>query len=244
MPKDTSGRTERPSEFGRRADRWPLVAAHVGLSVAVSVFAGKGAVNVATVAVLAMTVWLWLLPRGAAVPSLAHGPLFVAVYSLVEGIEGRGGSVMNAGIASFILGGLTIWWTASTSRPWTFVAAVLLAGLAFLSARTGGAGTMVPWFAGWLPSAWVGPVVIGVRKMVHATFYPALAYSVLRAEPSTGRGRAFLFVAIFAVFDEVRQSAIPGRTGSAWDVLLDLVAAGVLLFLLGRVRVISNLRAG
>jgi VanZ family protein len=71
------------------------------------------------------------------------------------------------------------------------------------------------------------------RKSVHFGFYGFFAVMAFRTARLGGAPKpviaALAFVMMHSVFDEVRQWSVPNRTGSAWDVLLDLL--GVLAFL-------------
>lgn len=175
------------------------------------------------------------------------GPLlFVGVYALTEAREGRTRASDSLFALVLVLATLTTWGIirriyAAQEEPrerrlvWGSVFLVpLLVLLASYSGASGGVGGMTPWFS-WLPESVAWTVVVGVRKMIHATYYPLLALSALaaftRVRPDCRANGpwALGFAGIFAVFDEVRQSQVPGRSGSAWDVLLDLVAAAIVL---------------
>jgi VanZ family protein len=88
---------------------------------------------------------------------------------------------------------------------------------------------------GWLASA-VGAELadalnIAIRKLGHVVAYGILGILAWRADR---RLVVALSVAlIVAVTDESRQSMTRLRTGSAWDVLLDVIAAwlGILLLI-------------
>jgi len=101
---------------------------------------------------------------------------------------------------------------------------------------------VVPVSSGWwfLSPEAVERIVIGLRKSAHVLFYGSFAWLTARATvalaPKAPRARvvafAVLFVLAHAVFDETRQAFTPGRTGTPWDVLLDLggmLAATLLL---------------
>ncbi len=212
---------------------------------AVALFAGVRLFGPALLAVLAGTGVGFAFARPAtgerAHPIPFEAPFF-ALFCLSEAAEGRQGSVLRAGIAAglalvaTLLGELLTpgrgRWDPRAMRFWPFATALLLGALALLSARTGGAGTMRPWFAGWLPPNVAEDAVFVLRKIVHSTFYPLLGYAALRAFEARRPGLprpavlpwAFAFTAVFAVFDEVRQAGIPGRGGAARDVFLDLGA--------------------
>lgn len=122
--------------------------------------------------------------------------------------------------------------------------AMVGAGLlvAWFSGRRGGPEPMVEFLSGWwfLSAEAIERIVVTLRKMGHVLFYGSFAWLVARATrvlaPDTSRSRivvyAVLFVLAHAVFDEARQAFTPGRTGSPWDVILDLcgmLAATILL---------------
>jgi len=47
---------------------------------------------------------------------------------------------------------------------------------------------------------------------------------------------SFAIVLLVAGIDELNQSTIPSRGGSAWDVLLDVVGAAITIWLMIRVQ--------
>jgi VanZ family protein len=67
-----------------------------------------------------------------------------------------------------------------------------------------------------------------VRKCAHFTEYAVLALLAVRAFAGSLRLRRFRFVlpvilaGVIASIDEVNQSFLSARSGSAWDVLLDI----------------------
>ncbi len=86
-----------------------------------------------------------------------------------------------------------------------------------------------------------------IRKLAHFTEYGVLAFLASRAFRLSSRTAlrkfwfvwAFLFVALIASFDEYNQSFNSARTGSLYDVLID-VSGG--LFALGVFYFIERLR--
>jgi VanZ family protein len=96
----------------------------------------------------------------------------------------------------------------------------------------------------------VHSIVFAFRKAAHVTEYAILGLLLWRAfrKPNPANPRpwlwsearsALLFVALYATTDEIHQSFVPTRQGSAWDVLLDSLggAFGLLfLWILGRWR--------
>jgi VanZ family protein len=78
-----------------------------------------------------------------------------------------------------------------------------------------------------------------VRKAAHVTEYAALALLAFRAwwlsfEASLARIAALSLALVFGVaaVDEARQSISPARTGTPWDVALDLAGGALALGLL------------
>lgn len=131
----------------------------------------------------------------------------------------------------------------SKSRPvlWPLVLLMLLGWtISYLSSTHGGASPMVDWVMRHFGFArgTAETLIVGVRKAIHFTFYGLVASVALAAATKNGAARnraviaALLTTFVFAGFDELRQSTQPDRTGSPWDVLLDLtggsVAVGVL----------------
>jgi VanZ family protein len=77
---------------------------------------------------------------------------------------------------------------------------------------------------------------IGVRKLGHISEYGLLALLSLRAARGEERGIeakwiaiAMLIVTFTATIDEIRQSFTTERTGSPWDVMLDVCGAWIVL---------------
>jgi VanZ family protein len=124
-----------------------------------------------------------------------------------------------------------------------FAAMLLLACfVARLSGGAGGADPMLTWFQSALglsdEAAYVAVLV--VRKTIHFTFYGLFAWTALRAAwMVAGPPRAAAILALslaltLALFDELRQASSPGRTGSLWDVALDMSGAGAFVGLASR----------
>lgn len=130
--------------------------------------------------------------------------------------------------------------------PWASVglAAVIICSslVAFFSGTRGAPGGSAAWLASFLH---IGPaaadaIVHFARKTVHFVFFGSFAWFGLRAAQAAGASRglaissAFAFALSHACIDEWRQVSAPGRTGSAWDVLLDLSGMVVFVFLATR----------
>ncbi|MBI2907369.1 MAG: VanZ family protein [Chloroflexi bacterium] len=82
-----------------------------------------------------------------------------------------------------------------------------------------------------------------VSKSAHLAEYFILAILLIRSQkrdlaPVSRRGYllSFVIATLFAATDEFHQSLVPGRTASAWDVLVDAVGAGIAIPLAGRSR--------
>lgn len=75
-----------------------------------------------------------------------------------------------------------------------------------------------------------------VRKAAHVTEYAVLALLVARALAGSGSPLwpiwAVLLVSVTALADEINQGYNPQRTGSGWDVVLDISGGllGLVLF--------------
>lgn len=115
--------------------------------------------------------------------------------------------------------------------------------IALFSGDAGGADPMMRMFLnfGLSPGAAEVAVVIS-RKTIHFVFYGLLAAFSYRATVVGGTPRssmltfAVVFPLLHAVFDETRQTFSHGRTGSFWDVLLDLAGMAFFLWAVGAFR--------
>ena len=112
-----------------------------------------------------------------------------------------------------------------------------------------GSGTKVSWFAAICAAVTsVGPVSasvprksvplagsVSIRKFSHVAEYGLLTLLILRAfwigairSVATSLGLTCLLVGTLALADEARQAYSPERTGSGWDVGLDLGGAALI----------------
>jgi VanZ family protein len=81
------------------------------------------------------------------------------------------------------------------------------------------------WFAPGASAQDISTLHILGRKLGHFLI-PALAYLALVLGPlRTRRYTALVLCAVFAVLDETMQAFTPGRTGSIYDVALDISGA-------------------
>ena len=109
---------------------------------------------------------------------------------------------------------------------------------------------IVRWLIPDISDEAVRTTVLVVRKGAHVAEYSVLAMLLWRGLQGTIRKEqagwsrrvawgAWLGAAAFAVSDEFHQFYVPGRQGSAWDVLIDSIGAAVglwALWLIGRWR--------
>lgn len=115
--------------------------------------------------------------------------------------------------------------------------------ISYFSSTHGGASPMVAWVIrtfGWNAQT-AETVIIAARKTTHVCFYGFVAAVALAAMVKNGVPRqsgwiaALIITLTYASFDEIRQSTQPDRTGSAWDVLLDLSGGSMSLLALSAV---------
>lgn len=108
-------------------------------------------------------------------------------------------------------------------------------------------GPIVRFFFPSVPDDDVYRVVTFARKCAHLTEYAVLAVLFWRAvtkpkwlhpEPWNWKIAVWsiIFVALYAATDEIHQSMVPNRQGSALDVLIDTIGATLGILLLWRVR--------
>ena len=120
---------------------------------------------------------------------------------------------------------------------WLFVPILAACILGFVSGGIGGSDHMIRWLVSvthWSPGR-AEAIVHYFRKGIHLSAYGFIALCLFQGAVV---GKATRLVAIlfgllvvlcFACFDEMRQTTAPNRTGSAWDVALDM--SGACLFM-------------
>lgn len=179
--------------------------------------------------------------RAAISITFGSGACALWLVSLEVAGKGKPPSILGAAGVAIIAGALAISQSRTTARQARLAPIWLLIGLgwlvAYFSSSHGGADPMIEWVRHVLHlSAHAAEIlIVAVRKAIHFTFYAIVAVVGLTAAVRNGaRGRrvfvvALLFALLFAVFDEVRQSALPDRGGSGWDVMLDMAGAGIAL---------------
>ena len=195
--------------------------------------------------VLALTLGRVAGAKGRYVPGLL---MFVGAFALAEAREGRGTEhvllvPMLCALALLRIRLSFVPRQEGKEGDWNWLGHLALPFLLILlglySGGSGGAGQMEPWF-GWMSADLAGNAILVLRKTIHALFYGGLALAALdafrrvRPDHRANAPWAFALAAIFSVFDEARQAGVAGRTGQASDVLLDLVAAALVLWLVAR----------
>lgn len=139
------------------------------------------------------------------------------------------------------LPGHVLSWLGRPSFGWLHLGLGMGLAVAFFSGSVGGTGggAWERWLVDTLGvSADAAAVlVIAIRKTVHFLFYGFLGLAFFRAarsERMATRGAIWfglLAAALFAAFDEGRQTVLPDRTGSVLDFGIDLAGAAVLIAL-------------
>lgn len=106
--------------------------------------------------------------------------------------------------------------------------------IAYLSTDKGGPDPMMRFLIDNLGLATESAqsAVVVIRKTLHFTFYGVLAAVSLRVSRTVGL--AVTLTLSLACFDELRQASFGARSGSIWDVALDMAGAAVALWLLSR----------
>ena len=129
----------------------------------------------------------------------------------------------------------------SLSKPeWRLIFFMLLTwAVAYLSGSTGGADHMTSYFNFLhLTVDQLNDLIKAIRKTIHVSFYGGLTWLIAtylwNSMPTLGLKWYFpiAFSFTIAYCDEYRQSMMPNRSGSVWDVLLDMSATFFVLVLL------------
>lgn len=196
---------------------------------------------------IATLAWpLWFFPvelhdRGRFVAAALglYGPIVTCFYVLSYGRD-----VLGTEPAHWLIGGSTVaalgalaelFCIPAARRALPWFTGALVCGL-LISFFSGGRGSGEPWKEflvdqkGWDPER-AEMVVVALRKTIHFTFYGLLSLLTAKGVRSAGAtaGNAFRFAVLWvlfhAAFDEGRQAFLVDRSGSGWDVLLDLVGA-------------------
>ncbi|HVT14338.1 MAG TPA: VanZ family protein [Fimbriimonadaceae bacterium] len=172
---------------------------------------------------------LWFASGGSAIDHKRQALQTASEALLLIPVAVGGIVALSAGLGS-----------RTTPRPAILPAVVLmLLGwiISYFSSAHGGATPMVSWVMRHLHLGQHAAevLVIAVRKTIHFTFYGFVTLMGLVTATRNGSAgkvcavAALLTTLAYASFDELRQSSQPDRTGSAWDVLLDLTGGSVAL---------------
>ena len=98
---------------------------------------------------------------------------------------------------------------------------------------------MIEWFVSDFSRADMYDLLVGIRNAAHVVAYALLSLLIVRAlwigsvrSLVTSLGLTLVMVAAMAFADETRQGDSPVRTGSGWDVALDLGGATSMIVIL------------
>lgn len=148
------------------------------------------------------------------------------------------GSLFALSFLPFLGVGLTSRKTAPVTA-WMIVPILAVCVVGYVSGGIGGADHMQKWLISvfQLPQDQAETIIHWLRKTIHFVAYGSVGYCLFRSAIAgrSSKKRAILFsllmVLCLASFDELRQTTAPNRTGSAWDVTLDMTGATVFAFL-------------
>ena len=178
---------------------------------------------------------LWIVSGADAGPS-RHPEMQLAFENLL-GVMALIGLVISISAISKL---------PAKARPaMTPIVILILTGwlISYFSSAHGGSTPMVDWVMqtfGWNRDESETAILV-VRKSIHFTFYGSIAITAFATPLKNGGAKhigviaALLTTLAYATFDEVRQSTQPDRTGSAWDVLLDMTGGSVALVIVSAV---------
>jgi VanZ family protein len=94
-------------------------------------------------------------------------------------------------------------------------------------------GPFLRWFAPGTTDATIASVQLVVRKCAHLTEYAILAFLLYRAFDFSQRriwraaGITLFIATLYASLDEFHQAHVASRTGSPWDVMIDVIGAAI-----------------
>ena len=161
---------------------------------------------------------------------MASLPVALLLWQTAGGIESRG----TVGLSLFAAFG-AVGFALVRLRPvkgWLLLLSILVWLVAYFSSGHGSGAPMDDWWSRHgLSSAQAEALTLAFRKTVHLAFYGTVGWTGLRAARAAGAAPAeavrtgMLTALAVASFDELRQSGYANRTGSAYDVLLDLAGA-------------------
>lgn len=184
----------------------------------------------------------WLVAgTGFGTSLLALSGLFVG-FALASGANPSGigfgpGPVLLG--AAMVLTGTVLARKVDRDFRWLLASVLAAALLPAFGGSSSGPGGLTAWLQGLgiAPElAW--QITVALRKSIHFGYFGFIA---LTAFWGSGRSKpmwSITWAVLHAAFDENRQASSAGRTGSIWDVLLDLAGAatfvGLALALSGR----------
>lgn len=129
------------------------------------------------------------------------------------------------------------------TAAWLLVLGAMIGTVAYVSSNKGGPEPMLAWLMSHgLTAEQAHAATLAIRKTIHFTAYGSVGWVAFRADEAAGARLGYAIAtglgtaASLAIFDELRQAGYSNRTGSAWDVLLDLSGATVFLGISGWLR--------
>jgi VanZ family protein len=164
-------------------------------------------------------------------------------WLLSERREGRDINSLSITVELILAGvGTSILLTSSSLKKQDFrlILAILLTwSVGYFSGSSGGADKMHPMFNFMgLTADQIIQLVIWLRKLIHVSFYGSLTWLLATYlwPRVSGRSQAVFFAVAFPLIisscDEFRQGMMPNRQGSAYDVMLDMSAAVIVIIFL------------
>lgn len=172
-----------------------------------------------------VTLWLWSNPTPVDGVKVAIRDILIALFLVVGAAAGYGAAAASK---------------LPKARP-VLQAVAFLFPLCWLiatfSSSTGAGSHMVYWLTHWgIGQDAAETITMSGRKSIHFLFYGTIGLLALITARRGGAGArsavlALVFVLLHASFDEIRQSSYADRTGSFWDVMLDMSGAAVFVWL-------------
>lgn len=161
-------------------------------------------------------------------------------WLLSERREGRDINALSITVELILAGiGTSLLLTSNSLKKGDFrlILAILLTwSVGYFSGSSGGADKMHPMFNFMgLTSDQIIQLVIWLRKFIHVTFYGSLTWLLATYlwPQVSNRSQALFFAVAFPLVisscDEFRQGMMPNRQGSAYDVMLDMSAALIVI---------------
>ena len=198
---------------------------------------------------------LWFTPRLTIEMRVGLATLFGAVSCILWIVSSSAGTIQSRfatmelafenllgvmGLIGLVVAASAISQVKPQSRPVVGpIAGLMIAGwlISYFSSSHGGGTPMVQWMMhtfGWDQQT-ADTVNLAVRKTIHFSFYGLIATTAFLTPIKNGALRtvgiiaALLTTLAYSSFDEIRQSSQADRSGSAWDVALDMTGGSVCL---------------